>query len=189
MKIFIIHGALGSPEDNWFPYLKSELEKRWHRVFVLHFPAPPEHNLNNWLATFREYEKEVGADSVFVGHSLGCPFIVDWLAAKKKKIRAGLFVAPFYGNLGLKRFDSINTTFFYEINWNLIKRRIANRVCYISEDDSIVHTPLALGFAGKTGSEKVIFPHAGHFNQSAGYRTFPELLAKVLEFSHGTTLI
>ena len=40
-NIFIIHGTEGYPEENWFPWLKKELEQKGHIVFVPQFPTPP----------------------------------------------------------------------------------------------------------------------------------------------------
>ena len=40
---FIIHGSFGSSQENWFPWLESELEKKcaWGggKVFNLDFPT------------------------------------------------------------------------------------------------------------------------------------------------------
>ena len=33
-KVFLIHGSHGSPEENWFPWLKQELEKAGLEVIV-----------------------------------------------------------------------------------------------------------------------------------------------------------
>ena len=37
-KVFIIHGWDGYPEENWFPWLKKELEDKGFEVFVLQMP-------------------------------------------------------------------------------------------------------------------------------------------------------
>jgi len=37
MKSFIIHGTYGKPEENWFTWLKENLEERGHEVIVPSF--------------------------------------------------------------------------------------------------------------------------------------------------------
>src|SRR3989344_5415266 len=41
-NVFIFHGIYGSPDENWFPWLKKELEERGVIVHIPHFP-PHEH--------------------------------------------------------------------------------------------------------------------------------------------------
>lgn len=38
-RVFIIHGWSGSPEENWFPWLKKELE---NSGFEVHVPQIPD---------------------------------------------------------------------------------------------------------------------------------------------------
>ncbi len=39
-NIFLIHGSYGHPQENWFPWLKKELESLGHKVYVPAFPIP-----------------------------------------------------------------------------------------------------------------------------------------------------
>ena len=90
-NIIIIHGAYGHPEENWFPYIKDNLEKLGHQVYVPKFPTPKGQNLKNWLDTFKPYEKYLDKNSIVVGHSIGPAFLLTLLEDHKAK--AAFFVA------------------------------------------------------------------------------------------------
>ncbi|QQR55284.1 alpha/beta fold hydrolase [Candidatus Peregrinibacteria bacterium] len=108
-SIFIFHGIDGSPEENWFPWMKSELEKRGHSVIVPQFPHGKGHNLATWLEHFSKYEKDLTDDSILIGHSMAGAFMLTLL--ETHPVRACFLVAGFIGPLGLKVFDERNASF------------------------------------------------------------------------------
>ena len=60
MNFIIVHGSWGNPNENWFPLLKSELERLDHKVFVPKFLTPIGQKLNVWLDVLkRESRNEV----------------------------------------------------------------------------------------------------------------------------------
>ena len=104
MQFVIFHGAYGSPDSNWFPQLKEQLEDLGQDVLVPQFPvedwdhvvaqgerySSPIQNLDNWLATF---EKDVlpklkhDEKLCFIGHSLGPVFILHAMPALTPRIK------------------------------------------------------------------------------------------------------
>ena len=123
MNAFIIHGSFGTPQENWFPWLRGELEKEGCSVFVPRFPTPQNQSLESWLKAFEKYRQHLGKDSVLVGHSLGPAFILNLLETTKKPVKACFFVAGFVGSLGNPKFDDLNSTFeAKELKWENIKK-------------------------------------------------------------------
>ena len=108
MKVFIMHGTCGSPNENWFPWLKERLEKENHQVFVPKFPTPENQSLENWLNVFEEYKNQIDSETIFVGHSLAPAFILSILEKLDVKIKKSIFVCGFLGLIDIEDFDNLN---------------------------------------------------------------------------------
>ena len=123
VNIFIIHGTGGNPQGNWFPWLKEELEKLGHKVFVPKFPTPENQSLENWLKVFEEYKQYLDENTIVIGHSLGPAFILNILEKQEKPIKAAFLVAGFTGLLNNPQFDELNKTFTdKEFDWQKNKK-------------------------------------------------------------------
>ncbi len=179
-NVIIVHGAYGYPEENWFPYLKSELEKLGCRVFVPKFPTPEGQDLDNWLKVFDDYKGYLDEDTVVVGHSTGVPFLLNVLERSKRPVRAAFFVSGFTGLLDDPRFDSIIRTISdRDFDWRIIRENCREFFVLHSDNDPYVPIEKARRLAKSLGSELIIVRNAGHFNTKAGYQRFPLLLEKV----------
>jgi len=177
---FIIHGAYGSSQENWFPWLKSKLEEKGLKVYAPDFPTPEGHNLYNWLEIFDDYVSALNNSSIIIGHSMAPAFILSVLEKLNFRIKAAFFVAPFIGPLNLE-LDDINKTFTEkEFDWNKIKQNCERFYIYSSENDPFV--PLRKGeeLSDILNAKFNVITNAGHFNQKAGYTTFPKLLEDIL---------
>lgn len=182
MKVFIIHGVGGYPGENWFPWLKAELEKQGHEVIVPQFPTPENQTLEKWMKVLEPYTFDSG--TVLVAHSLGPAFAVSLLERINVRIRACFFVAGFTGKLGIEEFDSINTTFMEkEFDWEKIKQNCAEFYVYGSDNDPYISQEMEKEFARRLGSELIIVEGAGHFNEKAGYTEFSRLLKDIEKLS------
>lgn len=176
-NIFLIHGAYGNPDENWLPWLKEELEKLGHNVYVPKFPTPEGQSLKSWLDAFRDYEKYVDEASIFVGHSLGPAFILHIL--EKHKARAAFLVAGFISKLGKDEFDSINSAFFKDFDWESIRNNCKKFYVYNSDNDPYVPVTKAGELAEKLKIDVIEIEGAGHFNEKGGYKKFDILLDNI----------
>src|SRR4030042_2414130 len=182
MKIFIIHGSYGNPQENWFPWLKQELEKLGHTGFVPGFPTPKNQSLENWERVFEEYIEKVDGNTIFVGHSLGPAFILSVLEnlENPKPVKACFFVAGFIGLLNNSEFDGLNRAFSVrEFNWSKIKENCQRFYLYHSDNDPYVPLEKAKELSKKLNCELKIIKGAGHFNKTAGYTEFELLLEDI----------
>ncbi len=174
---FIIHGSYGHPTENWFPWLKNELEKLNYKVFVPAFPTPRNQSLDSWLKIFQDYEQYLNAETIMIGHSLGPAFILNILERINNPIKSCYFVSGFIGLLNNKEFDDINKTFVDKnFNWEKIKQNCQNFYIYHSDNDPYVSMEKADELAKKLNAKIKLIKGAGHFNINSGYTEFEELL-------------
>jgi predicted alpha/beta hydrolase family esterase len=176
-KAVIIHGTGGSPQGNWFPWLKSELSKLHLSVLVPQFPVGEQQSLDNWMSEFQKWESSVDKETIMIGHSLGPAFILNFLEKSGHTIAAAFLVAPFVGSLGNKKFDSLIKTFTErDFAWDKIKQHCEKFFIYSSDNDPYV--PLEKGefLSAKLGAKFKIIHGGGHLNTEFGYVQFDILL-------------
>ena len=99
MNIFVIHGLGAGEHDNWFPWIKEIFEPRGFKVFIPTFPNTLSPNLNEWLNNFNQYLSIINENTILIGHSLGCSFILNFLEKNNIKVKTTILVAPFISNL------------------------------------------------------------------------------------------
>ncbi len=179
---FIIHGTEGSPEGNWFPWLKQELERLGHVVFVPKFSTPKGQNLDNWLKEFDYYFHLIDEDTVFIGHSLGPAFILNVLEklSLPKPIKACFLVAGFIGLLGNKHYDELIKTFTdKKFNWKKIKSNCRKFFVINSDNDPYVSQEKGQELAKILETKEIIISKGGHLNAEFGYTKFDLLLERI----------
>ena len=178
--VFLIHGAYGNPQENWFPWLAAELQKLGVTVIAPKFPTPEDQSLDNWFLTFKNYEDFIDSETIFIAHSLGPAFVLRILERTKQPVNACFFVAPFIAPLGNPTFDDINKTFLESpFNWTLIRSLCLSFTVMSSDNDPYVPLTQGKELAEHLNTTCIVIPGAGHFNTVAGYTQFPLLLESV----------
>ncbi|KKP37331.1 MAG: hypothetical protein UR27_C0007G0080 [Candidatus Peregrinibacteria bacterium GW2011_GWA2_33_10] len=173
-NIFLIHGVAGYPEENWFPYIKKELEKLNNNVIIPQFPTPQDQTLTKWLEIITKYKKFITPETVFVGHSLGVAFILNLI--EKHPIKAAFFVAGFVGKTGNQFDPSMKTFTMKNFNWTQIKKNCQKFTLFHSNNDPYVPRKKAEELAIYLNTNITLIKGAGHFNKASGYETFEKLL-------------
>ena len=192
MKFILIHGSFGAPDENWFPQLKEKLEalgqevispqlpiENWNAVTKLG-PGVPVKNqsLDSWLKAFEPIVKSFKKREkiCFVGHSLGCVFILHIVEKFNLKLDSAIFVAPFMDSLGEKywQFDHVNGS-FYKTSWDFdkLKKLIPTSYVLHSDNDPYVERGHAVIFSKALDSSIIFVKRAGHMNSEVNLNEFP----------------
>lgn len=180
-NVFIIHGTGGHPQENWFPWLKNELENLGCKVTIPQFPTPENQTPKTWFGVFDRYKKDFNRDTILVAHSLGGAFALRILEASTIKIKATFLVATPIGVRPIKNWDGNQPFIRQKFDWSKIKQNSEKFFVIHSEDDQMVSVGNGIELAKQVDAELFIEKNAGHFNAKAGYTKFELLLRRIKE--------
>jgi len=90
----LIHGFKGHSNKNFFPWLKSELEKDGHQVFCPDLPNTREPKIQEQVDYILAHAK-IDENTILVGHSLGGAVTMKLLEKINKKVAKVLFTDSF----------------------------------------------------------------------------------------------
>jgi len=177
----ILHGTLGSPDGNWFQWLKKELEERGMIVWLPQLPHAEQPSLREWWRFVKEQcPFPINEETLIVGHSSGAILALVMAENNMEKIGAIADVSVFHDNS--LRWQPNDRLFDVQFDWPVIRQGV-NKLLFIhSDNDPYVPLNQAEYVAANAGGEMIVIPGQGHFNleRSEEYKRFPKLL-KILE--------
>lgn len=180
-RVITIHGTGGSPEANWFPWLKSKLNENGCKCLIPKFPTLEDQNLENWLCRFDETVGELKPDDILIGHSIGAVFVLHLLNQSKVTVKQSILVCPFNKTLGLPDFDYYNSTFVnYDFNWQKIKAKSKIFTLFAGSDDPYVPIELSEEISHSLDQPLIVIENGGHLNQGSGFLEFDDLMSSML---------
>ncbi len=178
--VFVFHGTGGYPEENWFPWLKRELEAMGCRkVIVPQFPTPDGQTPEAWFQAFDRYARDFTADTLLVGHSLGGAFLLRVLERSPVRIKAAFLVAAPVGIKPIKNWATDQPFIGHPFDWAAIKAHCGKFFVFHSDDDPYVCLGNGEELARRLGTELIFRPASGHFNTAAGFEKFDLLLERI----------
>ena len=172
---FIIHGTFGHSKENWFPWLENELKEKGFEVFNFDYPTPEGQSFESWSAVLDKVKDKISNESVFICHSIGCVFLVKYCIKNNFKIKKSIFVSGCNNYFSLEEFDKLNKSMFIDNIGNFIDL-CDERICIYSSDDPYISLNALEDFAKSIKAKTLVYKNAGHFNEKAGFKEFPDIL-------------
>jgi predicted alpha/beta hydrolase family esterase len=173
----ILHGTMGSPDGNWFQWLKTELIGMGLEVWLPQLPNANQPSLRQEADyVHAECPFDINAETLIIGHSSGAILALILAQEAKTPIGAVVAVSVFHDN-SLK-WEANNKLFDVDLKWPEIKNGVLNLLFVHSDNDPYVPLDQAQYVADNCDAEIVVMPGQGHFNleKSEDYRQFPQLL-------------
>lgn len=180
-NIFIFHGTEGYPEENWFPWLKDQLQSMGHAVHVPQFPSPPKvpAKISEWFDVLKNNEQYIDKDTILIGHSLGGIFTLRVLEKLNHPVHAAAFIGTPIGVRPIHNYNRDDAFSGFSFDWQSIAKKSSNFIVFQSDNDPYVSLGNGEELSKYLGATLSFVPNAGHFNKRAGYTKFDELLEKI----------
>lgn len=163
-------------DKHWQPWLKKEL-------IIRGIPTQTPLMPNPWAPVYDAFKNEfskfsVTENTILIGHSCGCAFLVRWLGETRQTIYKLILVAPWKIP---DRNSPIKKAFYrYHID-PTIKSRTKEIVMFTSNNEREAGKRSLTIYHQSLGGEIINLPNHGHYTME-GMSTpeFPELLTVVL---------
>jgi predicted alpha/beta hydrolase family esterase len=169
----ILHAWHNSPKDQWYPWLKSTLEKKG---YIVHIPELPTMNtdLPNLSIQINVAEKYITKNTVVVGHSLGA--LLALRLAEKYTYQKMILLAGW-------DFNDLTTEhrLFWKnpMNHTAIKKHVKEIYCLSSDNDPYYTAFTVEDMSKRLDGKFILVKRAGHFTKQFGITTIPVILPLV----------
>src|SRR3990167_6176205 len=173
MKFVLLHGWEGSPELNWFPWLKKELQKLRLEVEIPVLPNPDFPQMDEWLSFLNDFLGKEKEPIILVGHSLGAVLILRYLEQQRKTppIKMAALVA---GGLENRRSIPQIANFFEKpFDFSKIRSSAEKFVSISGTDDPFTPREISEKLANSLGTEPIWVENGGHLAEEWGYTKLP----------------
>jgi len=187
-NVTIIHGCPSNIEKSknpetrtydkhWIPWIKEQLSVQSVAVETPLMPNPWEPVYEDFKAEFEKYP--VDEESILIGHSCGCAFLVRWLGESKQKIAKLILVAPWkVADVG----DEIKKEFYEHPIDESIKERVGEIIIFTADDEEPEGKESLKIYEAALGGKIIELKKHGHYTAGdMGTTEFPELLSELTE--------
>ena len=183
----IIHGCPSRDEEtmdektrtydkHWMPWVKGELDRVGIPTQIPSMPNPWEPNYAAYKEVLEKYP--ISENTILIGHSCGCAFLVRWLGDSRQKIKKLILVAPWKV---VKEGDEIKKNFYtYPID-PTIKERVSDIIMFTAPNEEENGKRSLKMYHDVLGGKIISLDNHGHYTQAdMGIIGFPELVKEII---------
>lgn len=180
-RAIIMHCWGATPEENWYPWLKKELEKKEYNVEVPQMPETDWPRIEKWVPHLAKVVGTPEKNTILIGHSVGCQTILRYLATLKKgeEIGAAICVAGWFvlKNIRSKHEKEVAAPWLdTPLDEKKVQEHCKKISALFSNDDPYVVLENEEIYRKRFGAKTKVYPKKGHFTQEEGVTQIPELL-------------
>ncbi len=181
-KALILHGTGGHSKENWFDWLKTELENRNWKVWVPDLPNADKPNITRYNKfLFGNKKWSFDSNTILVGHSSGAVAIFGILQALPDGITVDTcyLVGAFKNDL---EWDALRGLFDQPFDFPKIKTKAERFVFIHSNNDPYCPLDHAKYLTKQLDGELIVKKGQKHFSigtAGQGYSKFPFLLRQI----------
>ncbi len=186
-SIVVSHGYGASEDSVWFPYLRTALEARGHRVEVPQLPDTEAPRPEPWRTTLADWARKAAPqDTVLVGHSIGGVNVLRMLerhdADRDGAFAGAVLVSTQSHEVG---YEALADFFAEPFDWPRIRRAARHfRVLAAADDPVNVPDPIehVKDFVINLGATAVITATGAHLGATPDdHIDLPEAVRLVLD--------
>ncbi|MBI2451768.1 class I tRNA ligase family protein [Candidatus Pacearchaeota archaeon] len=152
----LLHGFTGSPDKNFFPWLKKELENKGNKVFAPKLPNTNNPNINEQVEHVLKNVK-FNENSVLLGHSLGSIVALKVVESLNKPVKKLVLAAGFIDPTLVSEEKPYKKIFDWKFDFEKIKRNAKEIIILRDLYDDSVHKLQAGRLKEKIGGEIIDF--------------------------------
>jgi leucyl-tRNA synthetase len=150
----IFPGWQSGGDDNYYPWLKQELEAKGAKANIFVYPKPEDHSeeeIINEVLMKNSFNEQI----VIVGHSLGSVVALKAIEKMKKPIAKLILVGGFLQPKFKDRIRPFTDKFKWDFNFEAIKKNVKEIVILHDIEDHIVPESSADELAEKLGGKLI----------------------------------
>ncbi|MDO8513373.1 MAG: class I tRNA ligase family protein [bacterium] len=136
-NFIILHGFTGSPKDNFFPWLRAELERRGYKVQAPELPETNNPKIDEQV-DFVVDKIKIDENSVILGHSLGAVVAMKVVERLKHPIAKLILAAGFIEPTFKDHKRPFEKTFDWKFDFEKIKKNTGSTIYLRASNDYAV---------------------------------------------------